>query len=161
MAWAKEGSTTASGATDNLQIDTTSKKFNFAISHVIPDTGNISLQYRLDNDSGSNYAFRSSDNGGTDGTATSFDIGLFGVGINSTPIFGILYAVDIDGEEKLSIGFGVVQRTAGATTAPQRRESVSKYNDGGSNTQATRFDAINYDTGDWGTNSNCMLMGTD
>ena len=158
MAWSKNGTTTAGSATDNLQVDVTATEFNFYIAQIFRDSGDISLALRYDNDSSTNYAIRSCDNGGADGTATSFTLATFGMGNDNSDMFGVSYGINISGEEKLNMGWGVSARTAGAGTAPFRRESVAKWI---TSTQFTRVDAINNDSGNWAVNSNFSVLNGD
>jgi len=161
MAWAKNGTPyTEASTSDNLNItDLTSTKFNQSMSHMIA-SGNI--QHRVgvgytSLDSGSNYARRYSQNGGTDGTGTSETI--ISSNVTVADIFAIHYIINIGTEEKLFIMFTAEQATAGAGTAPQRMETVAKW----VNT-SNQYDVIginNGNTGDYATGSNLSALGTD
>jgi hypothetical protein len=159
MVWAKNGTpTTLGSAGDDMDItDLTETKFKQFLIHLIP-TGDASLDMTLNNDSGSDYARRTSFDGGSDGTdtsATKLDIG-FG---NAHDKFYVHYWVDISGEETLGISFVCNRNTAGAGTAPRRGEQVLKYTD--TSAQVTRVDCNNSLSGSYDTDSNISALGTD
>lgn len=163
MAWAKNGTPdTLTTTSDTITIsDQTSTKFNQTICHTIQTTSNIRMATRVGNgsiDTGSNYANRSSENGGADGTATSQTYHK-NSGSVASDMFVINYAVNIATEEKLFISFNNVEFTAGAGNIPQRMESVGKW----ANT-SNQFDNIqNYNdqAGDYTTGSNLSAIGTN
>jgi hypothetical protein len=79
-------------------------------------------------DSGTNYAYRVSTNGGTDSTGGSGDRILSDVNsAHTTPDFFNLFIINNSANEKLVIGHHVGQSTAGAATAPVRNEFVGKH----------------------------------
>ena len=159
MAWAKNGTPkTLSSAGDTITIsDLTSKKFNVLLSHLF--TSGYALGYfRFDNISTNSYASRFCDNGGSDTTLTSQSDVVWRWGTSNETFFGVGYCINISGEEKLVICFLFSSQSAGAGNAPARREVVGKYT---GTSQFTRVDIVNTDTGDYATDSNLSVLGTD
>lgn len=161
MAWAKNGTTTLTGTADTVSVATLpDTKFNFCIGHALGTGGAIYMGIRLNNDSGTNYAVRKSYNGGTDSTHTSNDsIQFMGNAFTSTDIFGVGYLINISSEEKLFIGFSVAENASGAGTAPAREEQADKW----ANTSSVvdQFDIFNTSAGDYDTDSNVTVIGSD
>ena len=159
MAWAKNGtSNTLGSAGDDMDItDLTEQKFNVYLSHTIA-SGDIGVQLTFNNVGGTSYADRNSVDGGADGTNTSgSNIGASGGGATGDG-FAVMYVADISGEEKLLIGNNVQSNTAGAATAPRRKEFVGKTS---ATTAITRIDESNAETGSYDTSSNLSAIGSD
>ena len=163
MAWAKNGTPdTLSGTSDTIEItDLTSKLFNQTITHLIA-SGAISQSLRLGStslDSGTNYADRLSDNGGSDVTGTTQSSIRAGGNITDIDSFIVYYFINIAAEEKLVIGHCVDESASGATTAPFRREFVGKWTNTSNQTDVLGF--VNGQSGDYAANSNLSALGTD
>lgn len=158
MAWAKNGTTTLGSAGDDLDITTlTEQKFNVYLSHTIA-SGDIGIQFTFNNVGGTSYADRNSVDGGADSTNTNgSNIGASGGGATGDG-FAVMYVTDISGEEKLLIGNNVQSNTAGAGTAPRRKEFVGKTS---ATTAITRLDETNGETGSYDTDSNLSAIGSD
>ena len=161
LTWAKNGTpNTLTGTGDTLIIsDLTATKFNILLGHVISSSTDINRLSRFSSNTGNNYANRYSSNGGADSTSTSGDT-MF---TNSTGPqyneFGIAYFIDISGEEKLLISHAVGDSAStGAGTAPDRRETVSKFS---VTTNITAVNGLNSDVGDYIADTNMSLLGTD
>ena len=160
MAWGKAGSTTLSSAGDTLEIsDLSANNFHIILTNTIA-SGALSTQATFDNDSGTKYAYRNSWDGSGDGTGVSKGNVQQWDGNNgsSTPQFVVSYLCNIDGEEVLGMYWGVDQNTAGAGTAPHRRETVYKFTD---TTQITRIDLNNSGAGSFDTDSNLSVLGSN
>ena len=132
MVWGKAGSvnTAASGTVNTLDVSSLpDSKFYMGLFHNSAHGQNASV--RMGNssiDTGSNYAYRSSRNGASDGTTTSNSDGIrVNDNAGSSPWFSVMYIVNISGEEKLLIGNTVERMTAGAGNAPNRNEAVGKF----------------------------------
>ena len=159
MAWGKAGSTTLSSAGDNITVsDMTASENNAIMLHKI-NSGNVNPLLTFNSDSGSNYAWRYSSNGGTDSTVTNgTKLEMAVTGITPT-LFTIFYVNNISAEEKLVIGNTVEQNTAGAGTAPQRMEVVGKWTN--TSSQITALNFGNDATGDYAIDSNASVLGSD
>tara|TARA_R110000751_G_scaffold235210_1_gene336646 strand:- start:223 stop:711 length:489 start_codon:yes stop_codon:yes gene_type:complete len=162
MVWGKSGTPlTLSGAADDLDIiDLAGKKFNMIISHVI-DNSNQSVNRTFNNDSGSVYAFRRSQNGLGEVIPVSQSLMSFSVFAGYGDLFFITYACWISGEEKLGITHLVQNQAAGASGEPSRGEFVSKYVPTSLTDTLDRIDFNNPDAGSYDTNSNISALGTD
>ena len=82
---------------------------------------------RVNGDTGSNYSWRYSNNGGADGTVTSATGLTDNFGFDTLPMFWNFFIINNSANEKLAIGHVVAQSTAGAGNAPNRQENVSKW----------------------------------
>ena len=132
MVWGKAGSvnTAASGTVNTLDVSSLpDSKFYMGLFHNSTHGQNASV--RMGNssiDTGSNYAYRSSRNGASDGTTTSNSDGIrVNDNAGSSPWFSVMYIVNISGEEKLLIGNTVERMTAGAGNAPNRNKVYGKF----------------------------------
>ena len=159
MAWAKNGTPdtlSGSGAANTIS-DLTAKKFHVFLHHELNASGFTNTGVRFDNDSGTVYAERTSDNG-SEGTATSETSITVTEDSYDIDKFQIAYVCNINGEEALLMAWNVAITTAGASAAPERCEAVGK--DAGT-TQFTRVDFINRTAETYAANSNLSALGTD
>lgn len=162
MAWAKNGTPhTLTGAGDVMTIsDLTAKKFITIMSHKLA-TSNTDFNIRYDNNSTADYASRYNDNGVVNGDGTQVGATYtIHTGSGSIDEFVIGYICNISGQEKLSISFGMGGAT-GAGAAPSRREAVGKVDTTTNSGQFTRIDVVNLGGGDYLTDSNLSVLGTD
>ena len=160
MAWAKNGTpNTLSGTADDCDItDLTAYKFNVFLSHWLP-SGTPNAVYTFNNNTNTVYAIRRSEDGATDTTATSES--NFGDGTAYVSGFNVMYVCSISGEEKLGIYFTVGQNTAGAGTAPKRKEQVLKFVPS-PDADITRIDMNNNQASqDYASGTNISALGTD
>jgi len=161
MAWAKNGTPeTKSGAGTGLAItDLTASKLNQFLIHQLAST-NVSPEYRLDSNSNTDYAWRKSSNGGTDGTTTSDNNAQIDSAGGNNDKFAVMFSCNIDSEEKLAISFLVDRNTAGAATAPNRTEGVSKVD---TTTNTGQYTSIDSETGGYsiGIGSNISALASD
>jgi|FLMP01.1.fsa_nt_emb hypothetical protein len=160
MAWAKNGTpvTLGSAATGMDISDISSSIFNVVLTHGIDVTSDCAPRMRFNTASGSVYSRRYSDNGGADGTAVSQTYQYWYAGSSVGNLFEIAYVIGIAGEEKLSIVFNAWGSTAGAGTAPDRTEVVSKWAE-----TSSSITSFNVDSGGtyWDTDSNISALGSD
>jgi len=165
LAWSRNGTPhTLGSALDDMDItDLTALKFNVLLMHCLESpSSTYTPDLTLDNTGGNDYARRNSSNGGADGTVTSqafIENGLGGVGTTSWS-FVLDYIINIDGEEKLGIGFCIAGAN-GAGSAPSRAEFVWKKDTSTDTGQFTRVDINNTDAGSFPTSSNLSVLGTD
>ena len=120
--------------------------------HPLITVGNTTL------DTGSNYAFRRSYDGNTDATATSQSSWEIEMSGTASPKFFNLFIVNNASNEKLGIMHAVAQLTAGAGTAPSRRETVCKW---ANTSNQINIIGLKTTTGDFASGSFIKVWGSD
>ena len=145
---------------DVITVDSLAAKKHLMIqAKGIASSADISFKLRFNNDSGSNYTFRSSTNGGSDGTDTSETYINAGTGFSGTAnIFGTFYVINEAAKEKLVISECTAGQS-GAGTAPERKELTGKW--ANTSNAITRVDIHNSGSGDFGEGSEGTVYGTD
>jgi hypothetical protein len=164
MAWGKNGTTsTLVSSNDDLDItDMSGLIHNTVLSHTINTGGSDDVKGHINNDAGSNYAYRYNSNGGSDVTATSTTEGIpLDLVGTAQDQFDILYIIGISGEEKLVIVHGTQNGGAGAGNAPNRAETVAKYVPTDLTDTINGFYINNIGAGTFDTNSNISALGSD
>ena len=160
MAWAKLGSDTLTSSAEEIEVALSpSTTFLQFMLHKINTGGAVNPLLTFNSDSGSNYAYRFSTNGGTDSTlASQTKIEMTNAATTPTS-FVMCYGINISSEEKLLIIQDVEETTAGAATAPARIENVSKWVNTSDQTDTVTFgdDAA----GSYAIDSNVSVLGTD
>ena len=163
MAWIKAGSTTLGSAGDTLTTSTfTPSTFNMFMVHVLKTGGNARGFGRVGNstiDTGSNYAYRRSPNGGSDSPFTSQSV-LYTPDVEDTSTeLHVGYYVNISAEEKLFIMHIAQDGGSGAGNDPDRAEEASKWTN--TSNQINIQQVYNTAGGDLDTNSNITVLGSD
>ena len=158
MAWGKAGSTTLTSIGDDLDITSmTANKFLCVMCQPIP-SGNARPKITLNNDGGSNYARRRSEDGGSDTTDVSQTL----IPFDRSPtdlVFAISYMANISTKEKLVITHLTTNNTNGAGNVPKRGEIYWKWVN--TSDSITRIDLNNTDTGDFAVDSNISALGSN
>lgn len=158
--WQEIGRSTLTGAADTITVSALPARRYLKILVFALDTGGtITPTIRFNNDSGSNYATRRSGNGGADSTAVSqTSIGIADSTV-ACPYYVVIEMMNYATDEKVGIAHSAEANTAGAGTAPQRRESIIKW----ANTAdaISRVDIINGGAGDFATGSEVVVLGHD
>jgi hypothetical protein len=157
--WEELASVSADGSSNTLSASFTSKKYLWVQCYEQSSAGSVS--FRVGNstlDTGNNYAVRYSSNGGAEDLTTGVS-SMDGL-TSTTPIFWNYFIINNSANEKLAICHVVRQNTAGAGTAPNRIESVSKW----ANTSA-QIDTVGFTAADGGatilSNSILKVWGSD
>lgn len=122
--WVELGRTTASGSEYSVS-SLTDKRYYMILTHAIP-SGNCETGYRLNGDSGSNYASRHSKNGSEGTTTSATDWHLYAEASPTEPNFTVSYLSNLSSKEKLHLGHTVFS-TTGSGNAPGRREFGQKW----------------------------------
>ena len=157
--WVELGRTTLGSAGDTISVSSLPNKRYFWCQVFTKATGGtIQQRMRFNNDSGSNYAERYSQDGGTDGTITS-DGELLLSAAPSTPAFTNMFITNNQSNEKLVLGHNVNQGGAGAANDPERYELAHKW--ANTSNQITQIDAINTGSGNFDTGSELVVLGWD
>ena len=161
MAWERLAHVALSSAGDTISSGTITGKKNLkVILHLTSTGGNVNPSLRFNSDSGSNYAIRDSDGGGTDDTQTSqtgirLSQGSHG---GNDGVFCVNFEItNVSDKEKLCIGHGIRMSATGAGNAPDRYEIVSKW--ANTSAQITSIDVVNSGTGDFAIGSYITVLG--
>jgi len=158
--WKEVGRTTLGSSNDDITVSSLAdKRYLMIMTDNIP-TGSIWQSIRYNSDTGSNYANRYSNNGGSDVPSTSLGLSYWGDQLAGTNHgFGIGYTANLAGKEKLALSYGVNQNTSGAGTAPDRTEVVSKW----TNTSDAINAVTNHDqgSGSFASGSEVVVLGYD
>lgn len=112
----------------------------------------------FNNDTGSNYAVRFSDNGGAD-TAAGSQSNLSIWANVTNRIYGEFSLINIAALNKMGVGQVIEQSTAGAANTANKRETTIKW--ANNTNQITRVDFVNADTGDYAAGSEVIVLGHD
>ena len=157
--WVELGRTTLGSAGDTIDVTSLADKRYLMVLGCGIGSGNVALISRFNSDTGNNYNNRYCSNGGADATSGANDR-LFTNGSGSSPQeFSVFYVANKSDKEKLLVGHNVNNATAGAGTAPQRREYANKW----ANTSSviSSLNVFNSDTGDFASGSEVVVLGYD
>ena len=157
-SWIELGRTTLSSAGDTIDVTGLSTA-NYPYLMVLQDeigSGSITGFTSFNADSGSNYAYRTSENGASDGTSTSqANIRLDRGTPNNFIVANISNKAD---QEKIVIGSCVGIGAAGASNAPQRWEAVGKW--ANTSDSITSVKISNASSGDFASGSEVVVLGS-
>ena len=157
--WVELGRTTLGSTADTISVASLAdKRYLMVLGHCLP-SGDIIYNFRLNGDTGSNYTTRYCDNGAADGTDVSISSAYVAGGPIATQQFGVSYLANYSTKEKLCISHAVNQNTAGAGTAPSRREAVTKHAQ--TTNPISQYTAFNTQAGDYASGSEVVVLGWD
>ena len=157
--WKEVARTTLGSAGDTISVASLpDKRYYMVLGNHLP-SGNFRTTYRLNNDSGSNYALRKSEDGGSENVTTSITDITSGNEDTNTQYFDVSYLSNLSAKEKLMINHNMRSGGTGAGNAPKRVEAVSKW----ANTSIVinRIDAVNDQGGDYASGSEVVVLGWD
>jgi hypothetical protein len=162
--WVELGRTTLGSAGDNIDVTgLADKRYLMILNHTIQNVTNPLPAFRFNADTGTNYAWRYSANGGADGTSTSntgfyFDT-LGGAGDSW---FQQLYVSNLSGKEKLVLMNACSNRGGtGASNDPERREIVAKWSNTSDPIDEVNIYDANLSAGNFATGSELVVLGWD
>ena len=157
--WVELARTTLGSAGDSIAVSSLPDKRYYMFLYSGVPSGDVDVLLRFNSDSGSNYAYRKSDDGASDATNTSASFQLAGDSGITGQHLSVGYTANLSTKEKLSLAHFGGTSTAGAGTAPNRQESASKW----VNTSAAinKFDLVNLSSGDYGSGSELVVLGWD
>lgn len=157
--WEELGRTTLGSAGDTISVTgLTARKYLKVLFSVTDTGGTINAFVRFNNDSGNNYAYASSTDGGTIGTSTSTSSIQTSVASSASPIIGSVEIVNIATTAKRTIS--QAQRSSNlASGAPSTHFGCGKW--ANTSDQITRIDLINGGTGDFAIGSEVVVLGHD
>lgn len=157
--WVELARTTLGSSADTIDVSSLADKRYYMVLTSKVGTANSGCWLRLNSDTGSNYAYRSSNNGGTDGTGVSQATCGAGTSATGNPAFGVRYISNLATKEKLVISNFIEQNTAGAGTAPNRRELTAKW--ANTSNAVSTVTERNIDSGDYSSGSEVVVLGWD
>jgi hypothetical protein len=155
--WVELGRTTLGSAGDTISVASLAdKRYLMLLVDTTFSTGVVDKQIRFNNDSGTSYSARASNDGAGDGT----QINRSGISNGSTigGEFSVHYVSNLLNKEKLLNGHTVSLSTAGAGTAAQREERVAKWV---GTPVINRVDQVNVGSGDFSTGAEVVVLGWD
>ncbi len=163
IAWSKNGTPdTLSGTAGSVDIsDLTAKTFNQFLYHQPTSAGTAGGVMTFDGVTATDYAYRYSQNGGADATAASQANIAVNYGTNADDEFVVLYCINISSEEKLVISQDVSRGSSGAAAAPNRKETVGKFDTTTSSGQITQITISDTSGTDLPADTNLSALGTD
>ena len=101
--WKEVARTTLGSAGDTISVASLpDKRYYMVLGNHLP-SGNFRTTYRLNNDSGSNYALRKSEDGGSENVTTSITDITSGNEDTNTQYFDVSYLSNLSAKEKLMI----------------------------------------------------------
>ena len=159
--WVELARTTLGAVGDTISVTSLpTKRYYMILQNILDGGGGSNTTWnRLNNDSGTNYARRISNNGGADGTGTSeteLKTDAWGGGTNK---FFVHYLANKSDEEKLITGQMIDATNVGAGYVPNRTENVFKWANTSNN--FSRIDALNQGSGDYASGSEVVVLGWD
>ena len=158
-SWERLADITLGTAGDKLDSGTITAKEHLRVEiHTIPTGGTIKEDVTFNNDSGSNYARRRSNDNAAESTNVSrTELEVYGD--NTTDRYLILDIINIANKEKLLIGEYHVN-TVGVGNAPNRSNWVGKW--ANTSDQITRIEIDNGEgSGDYAVGSQMTIWGAD
>jgi len=156
-SWERLASVTLESAGNSLDSGTFTAKRNLKVVVDAIASGSIETNFRLNGDTGSNYSYRKSTNGGSDGSSTSISYADAHAG-NTGNQYIVTHIINVADKEKLMIT-NSIGTTAGASNAPDRREFVQKWTN--TSDQITRIEWRNVGSGSFATGSTITVFGAD
>jgi hypothetical protein len=160
--WVELARTTLGSAGDVIDVTSLPDKRYYMFLTSDQNTGNIDFELTFNADTGSNYARRSSVNGGSDVTSTS-QANIYMLGGNTVgsakPTNFVGYIANLPGKEKLIMNHGIFQDNAGAGTAPLRSEEIYKW--ANTTDPIDQITLTNSSTGSFATGAELVVLGWD
>lgn len=156
--WEEIGRTTLSVAGDTITVSSLPARKFLRVFVLTLQSGAITSTMRFNNDSGANYADRSSSNFGADTTTTSqtsFNLAPGGGAENQYAVLDILNVATI---AKPVIISGIYFPNS-AASAPSVRDGYAKWSN--TSVQINRIDVINPAAGDFAIGSQVVVLGHD
>ena len=156
--WKELGRQTLSSSGDVMTTGTITAKDNLMILYYGVADGAMINKLTFNDDTGNNYAYKISDNGGSDSSTTSNAFLEFATSSTSNE-FSVADVVNIADQEKLVHLNHAGQNTAGAGTSPRSRELAGKW--ANTSNAITKVTATNSQSGSFGSGSELVVLGYD
>jgi hypothetical protein len=156
------GTTTVANTSNTITVDSLEVKKHLMVNYkLINDGSGLNSYTQFNADTGNNYAWRGSDNGGTDSTGTSTDRinDVVSVDPASQVIQCNYHIINEAAKEKLIEGSTNANNQNGAGNAPERREFTGKWSN--TSNAITEIKITNTGGGDFSEGSEVTVYGTD
>ena len=159
--WVELGRTTLGSASDNINVSSLAdKRYYMVLENHTNTGGDLNGGFRFNSDTGSNYAQRSSDNGGADGTLASISRIPSDWGSSTEHVFQVNYIANYATKEKLFQGHFINASATGAGTAPLRRENTGKWANTSNAISTISMNNVS-GSGDYASGSEVVVLGWD
>jgi len=157
--WVELGRTTLACAGDDITVSCLAdKRYYMVLGDTLP-SGLNRHTLRLNSDTCSNYAWRYSTDGCTDGTEINNSRMVIQGNNYATNEFSVSYIANRSANEKLVISHDAKPTAAGATSAPGRQETASKWANTSNAVSAVTLH--NSESGDFASGSELVVLGWD
>jgi len=163
--WVELGRASGTGSSQTITVSSlANKRYYLVLSHCI-SSANIAPAMRLGNgsvDTGSNYAWRSSGNGGVENVYGNQSEGMRcddNIANDNNDRLNTWYVSNFASKEKLMIGHSINRNSVGVGNAPRRGEAVGKW----ANTSSAldRIQINNTQNTAFGSDSEVVVLGYD
>jgi len=158
--WVELARTTLGSSAGTIDVSSLPDKRYYMICRYIISSGDTVVYNRLNADSGSNYSYRWSEVGLSDGTGTSQTQVIYDTGGDPGDKFDVTYISNLAGKEKLAIGHQNNEDISGASNPPVSGEAAWKW----TNTSDAIDQLTTNNTGQSGsydTGSEVVVLGWD
>lgn len=155
--WEELGRATLGGAADSMTASGLAARKYLQVRVNIINTGSVNALLQYNGDTGSNYAYRSSVNGGADATATAQTSGQLKAS-GSTNANILINIVNIATQSKIAISYCTESITA-VSSAPQRLEGNINWSN--ATNAISSVTILNNSTGDFAAGSEVVVLGHD
>jgi hypothetical protein len=160
MAWELLISNKLTGTNTNLDSGTfTAKKFLYAEIYTTIGSGTPELRLKFSGDTSSDYANRYAQNFASQSTNINSGNGIIGISAIPKNTLTVMYAINIEDEEKLVFMQSVQQNNTGAGNIISTEECFAKW--ANTSDSITSFEISSGTGGDWGADSEIVIWGTD
>lgn len=157
--WEELARTTLGSAGDTIDSGTIgSRKYLMVLIDILSTGGTTVAGLRFNSDTGNNYAFRYSTDGGADTATGTTSIIALSSGTNGNK-FATAYIRNVSGQEKLAHGMTTSNNAAGVGNVADRWEAAGKWVN--TSTAITSVQAYNSGAGDFDTGSQIIVLGHD
>jgi len=151
--------TLASSGTTITASGFAARKYLRLLIRTIPTGGSNGIQFRVNNDSGNNYARQYAINFGA-AVSSGSEPQLTVSSLPATPSFAIVDIINESSREKLMVATGIDNASTGAANAPGVRLTMGKWASTG--TQITRVDVVQVSgSGSYASGSEIVVLGHD
>lgn len=155
--WQELGRTTLGSNGDTITVNNLpARKYLKILIKLLDTGGTIQADLRYNNDSGNNYARRSSANGAADTTLHTQSAHTLTTTLSSDSFIEVTQE-NTAATEKLGFAISHEQGTAGAANIGTYRRTLIKW--ANTTDQITRVDIVNGGTGDFATGSEVVVLG--